>query len=445
MTIAHTHSALAATPRVARVFWGFFCFVLAGYAILGRAFAYLGYPPLYIGEMALALGTATALMAGSLVSAIVNLPGLALALLMLWTAHRTVPYWTQYGFDSLRDAMIVLYGLFAYIVASLILQRPGTLVVLLDRYKRFIPYVLFLSPIALVAGYAFPGLRIGPKLGDLSCHVAAVLFFALIGFVRLRPRAFIVIVLVELFAFTQTREAMLTVFVGCSLAAIFSSNSRALRCISALIGVSAVVVGVLFALDFKFTSQNLRRPVSVRQYAENATSIFTGSDSDGGTKEWRLNWWTDIINYTVHGRYFWTGKGFGPNLADIDGYQTESDEAAPLRSPHNAHMTILARGGVPELSLWILALGSWFVAVIYQLMEARRLRDDWWAAVFGFLLTYWTMIVVASSFDVVLEGPVMGIWFWTIHGIGLAALILYRHRAVTLQGPRFRAGAAFGG
>jgi hypothetical protein len=178
---------------------------------------------------------------------------------------------------------------------------------------------------------------------------------------------------------------------------------------------------------------------------ENATSIFTGSDSNDFTKEWRLNWWSDIINYTVHGPYFWTGKGFGPNLADIDGYQTSSPDYAPLRSPHNAHMTILARGGVPELVLWISALGSWLVAVVRQLMEARRLRDNWWAGIFAFLLTYWTTIVVASSFDVVLEGPVMGVWFWTIHGIGLACLVLHRHRAAMLQGPRFRAKAPFTG
>jgi hypothetical protein len=96
-------------------------------------------------------------------------------------------------------------------------------------------------------------------------------------------------------------------------------------------------------------------------------------------------------------------------------------------------MTILARGGVPGLVLWISALGAWFGAVMHQLMEARRLRDHWWASIFAFLLIYWTSILVASSFAVILEGPVMGIWFWTIHGVGLASLVVHRHRVAMLQ------------
>lgn len=430
MAIADTEQA--ATPLLVRVFFGFFCFVLAGYVILGRDFAYLGFPPFYIGEIALALGVATALMAGNLTSAILNLPGLALALLMLWTGHRTFPYWNQYGLDALRDAMIVFYGLFAYVIASLILQRPATLLLLVERYKRFISYAVFLSPI-LAVGLFLPLLGFGPKAADVACHLAAIFAFALIGFIRLRPLAFVVILLVELFAFTQTREAMVVFVVACTLATTFSLDNRAPRRISACIGVCAIILGVLFVFDFRIASDDFRRPISVQQYVENATSIFTGGDSNDVTKEWRLNWWSDIINYTLHGPYFWTGKGFGPNLADIDGYQTSGSDYSPLRSPHNAHMTILARGGVPGLVLWIVALGSWFVAVVRQLMEARRLRDNWWAGVFGFLLTYWTMIVVASSFDVVLEGPVMGVWFWTIHGIGLASLVVHRHRAATLQ------------
>jgi hypothetical protein len=448
MTVARTDAArVSVAPRLARVFLGFFCFVLAGYAIVGRDFAHLGVPPIYIGEIALALGMVAALTAGNLTSAILNLPGLALALLMLWTALRTVPYWNGYEFDSVRDAMIVFYGLFAYVVASLILQRPVTLMLLLERYKRFIPFMIFLSPILTILGPLEVGGQplFGSKVGDLSCHLTAILAFALIGFVRLRPLIVIFILLVELFAFTQGREAMLVFMVGCSLASIFSPDRKALGRLAALIGAAAAVMCVLAALDFKFARDGSARVISVRQLVLNTTSIFThaGSEQVQDTKEWRLNWWSDIIDYTVHGRYFWSGKGFGPNLADTDGYQTNNAEAGepPLRSPHNAHMTILARGGVPALVLWIGALGSWVVAVMRQLIEAKKLRDQWWVGVFAFLLTYWTMMVIASSFDVALEGPMLGIWFWTIHGIGMAALVLHRHRVAAWQHGRLRTNA----
>src|SRR3981081_1512186 len=109
MAIGSVDVTSVPVSRLVRAFLNVFCFTLAGYALLGRSFAYLGFPPFYIGEMTLALGIAAALTAGNLTSAILNLSGLSLALLMLWTAFRTIPYWTSYGFDAPRDAMMVFY------------------------------------------------------------------------------------------------------------------------------------------------------------------------------------------------------------------------------------------------------------------------------------------------------------------------------------------------
>src|SRR5262249_44273491 len=245
MSIAGDRPHPAITPRLARLFVSCFCLVLAAYAIFGKDFAYLGFPPLYVGELTLALGVLTAPAAGSLVSAILNVPGCALALLMLWTANRTIPYWNQYGLDAPRDAMIVFYGLFAYVIASFVLQRPSTLLFLVERYKRFITYAIVLAPTFMVLGYTFPPLMgVGPKTADLGCHLTAIFAFALIGFVRLRPLAFILILLVQLFAFTQSRQAMVVFVVSASLAAAFSLEGRALRRISACIGVCATIVGI---------------------------------------------------------------------------------------------------------------------------------------------------------------------------------------------------------
>ena len=41
-------------------------------------------------------------------------------------------------------------------------------------------------------------------------------------------------------------------------------------------------------------------------------------------KNGRLDWWKEIVTYTINGKYFWTGKGFGVNLADDDGFQVLS-------------------------------------------------------------------------------------------------------------------------
>ena len=61
------------------------------------------------------------------------------------------------------------------------------------------------------------------------------------------------------------------------------------------------------------------------------------------TKEWRTDWWHDIANYTLHGDYFWGGKGYGINLADDDGYQVGDETLHP--ATQRAHDD-LARSGV---------------------------------------------------------------------------------------------------
>ena len=50
---------------------------LLGYALMGRGFAYLGFPPLYVGEIALLIGTIVFLRTGALVASLATLPSLS--------------------------------------------------------------------------------------------------------------------------------------------------------------------------------------------------------------------------------------------------------------------------------------------------------------------------------------------------------------------------------
>lgn len=446
MTLGRVAVAPVPVPRVVSFFLSFFCLVLAGYALLGRSFAYLGVPPLFVGEISLVLGIVAALLAGNLASAIFNWPGLALVLLMLWTAFRTLPYLKVYGMDALRDSVIVFYGLFSFIIASLILQRPRILSILIERYKRFAVFLVVLVPISLALGYTFPQWPnpespvFSAKTGDLSLHLAGVSALALVGLIRFRRIALVIMLPTVLVMCALVREAMVSFIIGCTLAFALSPDRRAFSRFVTLVGLSVALVAAAAALDVRWSFADVTRQVSVRQIVTNVLSIFSDNSSSRNetTKEWRLNWWSDIIDYTVHGPYFWSGKGFGVNLADSDGYQTSDilREEATLRSPHNAHMTILARAGVPGLVLWVFALGSWLVAIGRQFLLARQLNDIWWTRVFAFLLSFWTALVVSSSFDVAFEGPVRGIWFWTIHGIGIALFVLHRHHIELMHGSR---------
>ena len=162
---------------------------------------------------------------------------------------------------------------------------------------------------------------------------------------------------------------------------------------------------------------------------QNLTSVF-GVSSNGvlqGTRAFRLAWWTKIVDYTVFGPYFWTGKGFGVNLADDDGFQPNADGS--LRAPHNSHITVLARMGVPGLVLWVLLQGAFGIGLLRSIWAHRRTGDLKVAAVGAWILVYWSAMMVNTSFDPYLEGPQGGIWFWTLFGLGLVVIRLTpRHR-----------------
>ncbi|MBI3745842.1 MAG: O-antigen ligase family protein [Chloroflexi bacterium] len=170
------------------------------------------------------------------------------------------------------------------------------------------------------------------------------------------------------------------------------------------------------------------RPATLGQVIDNILSVF-GSSSDAGlegSKQFRLEWWGTIVNYTVFGNYFWTGKGFGVNLADADGFQATADHS--LRAPHSSHFTVLARMGVPGFVLWVLLQAAFGLGLLWALRALRRAGDARLAAAAGWLLAYWIAMMVDTSFDPYLEGPQGGIWFWVVFGMGLVVIRLASRR-----------------
>ena len=89
-------------------------------------------------------------------------------------------------------------------------------------------------------------------------------------------------------------------------------------------------------------------------------------------------------------------------------------------------MTILARAGVPGVVLWALVLVSWFGMLIRATLTARARRHREWASLFLFIGCYAAAILINAMFDVVLEGPMQGIWFWCLFGFGVGSVMIYR-------------------
>jgi O-Antigen ligase len=414
--------------------------VLIGYAIIGKGVAYLGVAPVFIGEISYLLGVAVLVQSRCMFASMTTLPSIVLAAMMAWVLARTLPFVSEFGFDALRDSVVIMYGGFAFIVAALLIEEPRRLETILNSYRVFvnvfvaaIPFVLlmgryFRDYIPLYPGYGFPIVEV--RTGEAAVHLAGAAIFSIVGFRKITA-SWLVLMATGVALVAVGRAAILAFVVPVVAATILRGKSRQL---AKVVTVAAACLGAAYAYetsvgDYQEAKNSESRSLGVEQLVENAESILgEGGDQTEGTKKWRLDWWSVIIADTVNGPDFWTGRGFGLNLADADGFQDgDHPDRPPLRSPHNVQMTILARAGVPGLALWAAFLATWFGTMFGVTLLTWRRDQLQWASVFLFIACYAMSFVINASFDVALEGPLQGIWFWCLIGLGIGSTMVYRH------------------
>jgi hypothetical protein len=427
-----TNSAEARCPKS---WWlDALCILLSGYALFGKGCAYLGIPPLYVGELVLILGFYFFWWRGNWRYVIGSPMVWPLIVLAGWTTLTTLPHLRSYGLDALRDAMICGYAAFALIVMGVLVSEPTRMQLLLERYERLIPIFLVVVPFVYIGSQLdmipnWPwanAAMVDMKGGDALVHLGGILSFWALGLGRRVGKGWIVLLLgLAVVIGAANRGGLVAFLMAYGICLVFRPYSRLLWSIIA-IGICSLIF--LAISEVKFELPGKHREFSAEQILENVWSVIDQTpDTDlDATKQWRINWWTDIVNYTWNGKHFWTGKGFGINLADSDGYQG-TDWSGQLRSPHNGHLTLLARAGVPGLAFWLFPQLLWFWFIVKCCLRSLAYGQMRWNSFFVFLLAYWTALITRASFDVYLEGPVGGIWFWTIYGVGLSAIVIYSY------------------
>jgi len=480
--------------------------LLIGYAFLGRGFAHIGLGPVYVGEFVLGLGlvaTAWAAVRSKLQISRSWLAVLLVAFMVLGLAC-TVPYIRTYGIESLRDATLWGYGVFALMIFALLdrdsvlglFRRYGYMAVAFlcwgpISYYIFIHYTVQTSPGSFVFVNSLlpnaPGSDVPIlffKAQDIAVQTAGAVAFLVLGtplISRLRdflwragaalPASWLVYT-----TGTITRGGLLAVMAAAGVLGLLSMVTGRLRSWAPILAGAVLFTAILLSglslssvptISFgpgatpaavasgpkpsttptpKPSTTPTPKPTAIptpaptpqawevqrdpttKQWWENITSIFFGSSNEqlNGTKAFRLAWWNDIIHYTFQGKYFWTGQGFGINLADADGFQASADHS--LRDPHNSHLSVLARMGVPGFLLWLLLQGGFLVLLLRALLAFRRVGDKQLAVISAWVLVFWTAMMVNTSFDPYLEGPQGGIWFWCLFGLGLVLMRLAPRR-----------------
>ena len=419
---------LSLGPAMVPIFQVCLAAILAGYAFLGRGVAHLGIPPLYVGEAVLGIGLIA--IAVSVDRAKWRPIHVAILAFAAWGAIRTIPYIGTYGIDALRDAVIWGYSVFAIAVSLTV--RAEHFDVIVRIYRRLVPIFVFWVPIAAVVSVVFadalpkaPGSEVPIvvfKGGDMGVHLAGVGAFMILGLgggtaVGLRDAVIWAGWLLSVVtAGAVNRGGLLAASMIATTVLFIRQTARWFVVVFVGLFLVAVVGLADPQVDLGFS-----RRISLDQIVANVTSIFDSNAADDlqGTKTWRLRWWNTIIGYTIDGAYFWDGKGYGINLADDDGFQLLADHS--LRAPHNGHIEILARSGVPGLTLWILLQVVFAATLLRAAAKARAADLQYWVAIVGWLFAYWLAALVNTTFDVYLEGPQGGIWFWSVVGLGIAA------------------------
>jgi hypothetical protein len=421
-------------PRFLKFYAALHGIWFALYAFLGKGFAYAGWAPFFVSEFLLLLAIPALLASRRVLTLSSSLLGGIFICFLIWQAACFVPYLELYGLDALRDSVIWGYAVFAWVAAALVVRLPRSVEILVQRYRRFAGIYLYVGPAAwLITIYlrdwlpVWPGTSVSIPLikgGEYGVHLAGLFAFAVQGG-QGTPVWWALLILVEALLGMSNRGGLLAFLCAATFILILRPRARRLLTI-AIVGLTLLLT--MAALDVHFTPVGAPREVSVDVLSHSLVSVFSESERSDleGTKAWRLNWWRHIWAYTFGGPYFWSGKGYGINLADSDGFPAGTREE-PLRSPHNSHLTFLARSGVPGFLLWLLLQLTWAASMLGAHLRARRL--DWpWSGIFAWLLTYWVAFVVEAGFDVSLEGPMEGIPFWTVFGLGWGALILFRSR-----------------
>ncbi len=431
--------------------------LLAGYALMDKSFAYIGVGFIYVSEIGLLLGMLAFCLAwfqGHIDFGLLKRPSVViLAAFVLWSLSCTIPYIYKYKLYAIRDALLWGYAAFTLFILLLIRQEW------LERFFRWygyaIPFFLVWWILAFFLHWftnikhnpfnpAFPIFQL--KSGDVAVHLSGIAAYTLFNLSEKAgiKRAGWLTWGIWLLWWANwlvygviSRAAMLVPLVMLFILLLLNYQPMKKWGVPLLSGMVMVVLLLLTNVHLKIPDPSRKVEVSADQIAINFASL-TGRSGERSlenigitiakpgvaittpeptvlrveTISWRLGWWKEIVSYTVNGPYLWRGKGYGINLAVDDGIPADPDES--LRSPHNVFMTILARSGAPGLLLWCTFLLSVAFLLLKNALNQTQSKERAYA---GWFLIYILANVVNGFVDVYLEGPMGGIWFWSLIGV----------------------------
>ena len=397
-----------------RAYIKLYCFVLLFYVFFNKGVAYS-----YLAELILVAGICILFINRKYFEIGVDKKQIIVGIFILISLIYIFFGAFQYQIlNVLRDSLAFQYAWFAFIIYFLkneydyiwqkiiLIYKWLPLVIFLNFFLFYFVF-LYLPPINLFGNQSI----IIYKNGDKSVHllISTILMFL---YTEKYSRKWLIantilIVINFLILLSLTRSGSVAYIFSLLSFFLFSKEkilNESLRKLLKYVPIFMVLgMGLFITLDIQGDAQG--RTISLSQITDNFSSIVS-SDIDGSltdNKVWRLVWWAKLLNESFTLQHFFIGKGLGMSLAGNDILNTDDN----LRSPHNFHLTILARFGYIVFIAWVVWLVSLFKPLFTRKLVGKTL------AITSILLAF----IINGSFDVFFEGPMGAFPFWTFVGM----------------------------
>jgi hypothetical protein len=317
----------------------------------------------------------------------------------------------------IQDSFIFQYSFFIFI---LFVFKDDIDIIWKNIYKiyKWLPIILFIN---FILQFFVPFLENVPifgsipillyKNGDMGVQLCISTIFMILNLDKYNKKEFYIILFFIIYDFliisSYSRSGMLSYLIGLSCFYYYTNNKiikNSFKTLTKYIPYLLLIIIPLF-ITIKVKENFQGRVAGIEQIGQNFTSIFGKADAVNleNNEIWRLLWWSKIIDYSFTTKSFFYGKGLGMSLAQTDDILVDQD----LRSPHNFHLTIMARFGVIVFFIWV----YWIILTLKPLFS-KKLSPKMLALTCIILI-----FLFNASFDVFLEGPMGAFPFWTFVGL----------------------------
>ncbi len=400
-----------------------FVFLMSGF---GRDFSHfhvtLGETPLYVTEAVLAvLGCCwawSAVKRPTIVAPLWQLPVVFLALYVLSGLVRLPRDYAEFGLDAIRDAVLIYYPFFAVLaVAFLATWRRLYLAILTFWAGSLLASLLICWNAATGSGIETSTMgvvRYGEGIQALGTSLAALGGVSLLFTGMLRRARFLVALLlagqlmVGIFL-VQHRSLLLATLAGFLVVLLLHPRRRQATWFAMGASLTALAVILLLATGLVQTPESMFLRGTM---ARASTSLDPVADLN---TSWRMEINGALLQDALDRPM--AGAGFGVPISIRYGLTQYVDV-----DPHNSFVAIIYRLGFPAA----LCLFATVILCVLQTARAIRRSSELRGAILTACLAAFTAINIFACFNVVLEGPFLGMFYWLLLGLMLRFSITER-------------------